>query len=624
MLFPRFVFLPITSLRSLPSLAGFVRASVFAGTVLLLTTSVQAGAAGIQALPSADTISAQDAEQLKVSRLLIKAGAIDLAYQYLQKHPPKIATAALWQAWAEQKWSILILQQDWEALKTDARGLPASFGAEASFAIPYEARALIELQDFTAARRLLQPALQLDTLSLRLQKLIREQLITLYRAQGDYANAKIEAIRFHDEFKPQNSAWFIQRAIIEYLAGDAPGASRLLAAVSSIEAKLLQALFRYEADEIDLVALNTQISRQLSRKRITLPEHRMAQGILAKVYKNGDESTWIEQIKALERYLVLQGEDLHTDLIQFSAQDLKSAYLGLSDLMINQALMDPSRASLKFTLAQKADIAGLSEKAHALYADVMLDENESALRVAAKNAFVISLIENDQFPLLMHVLGKHGVLGDFNLLDSTSSARVLNYALEQGNIGLISSIAPYLDAAPENVNDQDWLLQKARIDIFAGRFQQGREKIVLWLNAEGTLSGEKVDRVLQPVFDLQAVSQIKMSLSLLNLISSQTNSKRHKREILFWKAQSYEEAGDRKTAAEYYLRSAMIEANGFDQWGHSSRYHAASTLMEAGEYKDARQLFNSLLLITKDATRRATIKQSLQRLWLLENDSSQG
>lgn len=623
MLLPRLIFLSTTLLRSAPLLAAYFTSVVLISTTLLLTTSVQAATATVKALPSATAISAEDAKQLKVSRLLIKAGAIDLAYDYLQKHPPKIATAAIWQAWAEQKWSILILQQDWEILKTDARGLPASFGAEASFAIPYEARALIELQEFSAARRLLQPALQLNTLPVRLQKLIREQLISLYRAQGDFANAKIEAIRFHDEFKPQNSAWFIQRAIIEYLAGDSRGASHLLAAVSGIEAKLLQALFRFEAGEIDLPALNVQIDRQLSRKRITLSERRMAQGILVKVNQNGDEPARIAEIDALERYLVLKSEDLHADLIQFSADDLKSAYLGLSDLMINQALMDPTRASLKYTLAQQADIAGLNSKAHALYADVMLDKNENVLRVAAKNAFVVSLIENDQFPLLTHVLGKQGALGDFDLLDSTSSARILNYALEQGDIDLISSIAPHLDAAPENVNDQDWLLQKSRIDIFAGRFEQGQEKITLWLNAESTLSGEKVDRVLQPVFDLQAVSQNEISLTLLNLISTKTNSKRHKREILFWKAQSYEDAGDRKTAAEYYLRSAMVEANGFDQWGHSSRYHAASTLMEAGEYQDARQLFDSLLLITKDATRRATIKQSLQRLWLLENDSSQ-
>ncbi len=584
---------------------------------------VSAQTASVSALPSANQISSQDSAQLKIARQLVKAGAIDLAFDYLQKHPPKQATAAIWQAWAEQKWSILILQQDWQALKLDARGLPASFGAQANFAIPYEARAMIALGEYAAARRLLQPALQSEQLPLRLQKDIRLQLIVLYQAQGDYSNAKIEAIRYHDEYKPQDSAWFIQRAIIEYLAGDAAGASRLLAAVSSIEAKLLQALFRFNAGEIELAAARTQVQRQLARKRISVPTQRLGLGILVAINGDADEASRVAYIDALEQYLVADADDIYPDVIRYSADDLKTAYLALSDLMINTALMDPTRASLKFTLAQQADKAGLRSKAHALYADVMLDKNEQALSVAAKNALVLSLIENDQFSLLMHILGKDSnekdrALGDFDALDSTSSAKILNYALERGDISLISAIAPFLGAAPANVADQDWMLQKARIDVFSGRFEQGQQKITDWLSGESVLSGPQVDRVLQPVFDLQAVSQNEIALALLERISAQTNSKRHKREILFWKAQSFEDMGDRKTAAEHYLRSALMEANGFDQWGHSSRYHAASTLMEAGEYKDAQNLFDSLLLITKDATRRATIKQALQRLWLLQ------
>ena len=140
-----------------------------------------------------------------------------------------------------------------------------------------------------------------------------------------------------------------------------------------------------------------------------------------------------------------------------------------------------------------------------------------------------------------------------------------------------------------------------------------------WLELGKVLTGEEVDRVLQPVFDLQAVHQNAIALRLFERINEQTNSKRHKREILFWKAQSYDDMEERITAAQHYLRSAMVEADGFDQWGLSARYHAAFTLMEAGAYQDARQLFETLLSVASDASRRATIKQALQRLWLLEN-----
>jgi hypothetical protein len=554
-----------------------------------------------------------------IARSLVKTGALNLALDYLQRHPPTVASTDIWEAWAEQKWSILVLLEDWYALKQDAHGLPASFGAAKYFAIPYEARAMIALGELTAARQLLQPALLNKALPIRIQKAIREQLITLYQAQGDYSNAKIEAIRFHDEFKPQTAQWFIQRAVIEYQAGDTKGASQLLAPIASIEAKLLQAFFRLRAGEIEAAAAQLLIHRQLGRKRITDAEKKLAYALKASIATAGEERTQINRINALEQYLVVKQADRHPDLVSFSAEDLKTAYLRLSDLLINTALMNPGRSSLKYTLAQQAEKADLPIKARALYADVMQDLDTSVLSLAAKNSFVNSLIQTDQFPLLSKLLGNGKVMGSFENVDSVVSAKILNFALEQGDADVILAIAPFLGTAPENVDSRDWLLQKARVDIFAGRFRPAQEKIMNWIAQSNTLSGEEVDRVLQPVFDLQAVHQDDISLDLFALISEKTNSKRHKREILFWEAQSYDAKNERIIAAQLYLRSAMVEANGFDQWGQSARYHAATTLMEAGAYFDARRLFEALQSVAKDTTRRATIKQALQRLWLLEN-----
>ena len=284
----------------------------------------------------------------------------------------------------------------------------------------------------------------------------------------------------------------------------------------------------------------------------------------------------------------------------------------------NQALLDPTRASLKFTLAQKLEGSDERIKKRALYADVMLDQNEDMLRIAAKNQFVADILASKQLDLIKAILGKDKILGDYDQLDSTHSAIILNHALETGDADLISAIAPHLSDAPNKVNDRDWVLQKARIDIFSGRFEEGQAKISQWVKQGGTLSGEEVDRVLQPVYDLQAVQENEISLELFDLISNSTDSKRHKREILFWKAESYEAMAQRLTAAQFYLRSALVQANGFDEWGQSSRYHAASTLMEAGYHDDARLIFEALLNVSHDNARRATIKQALQRLWLLE------
>jgi len=597
-------------LRILPYVAAslFFAGIAFAQTAIPTTSNSASGA----------SISPVDSQNLAIARKLVKAGALNLALDYLQRHPPRGSSAQIWEAWAEQKWSIMVLLQDWYALKQDAHSLPASFGGARYFALPYEAQAMIALGELTAARQLLQPALLLKELSQRTQKAIREQLISLYRAQGDYINAKIEAIRYHDEFKPQQSAWFIQRAVIEFMANDAAGASQLLAPIASIEAKLLQAYFRQRAGEIDAAAAQLLIHRQLGRKRITQAEKKMAYAFKTSLLSS-DEVGQIDRIRALQQYLLIAQADLHPEVASRTEEDLRTAYLGLSDMLINTAQMNPGRSSLKFTLAQQAQKTGLKTKARALYADVFLDPNTAALGVAAKNAFINGLIEEDQQALLPILFGASKAMGSFDNIDSATSAKILNYALEQGDADLILSIVPFLRAAPENIDKRSWLLQKARVDIFAGRFQPAQMKIIDWIEKSGTLTGEEVDRVLQTVFDLQAVHQNDIALDLFKRISEQTNSKRHKREILFWEAQSYDAIDQRMVAAQLYLRSAMVEENGFDQWGQSARYHAAYTLMEAGAYFDARRLFEALLSVASDTARRATIKQALQRLWLLEN-----
>lgn len=593
----------------------FVVASLLiAGTTYAQTTNTTIRTSGIGA-----EISSIDAQNLAVARSLVKTGALNLALDYLQRHPPSVASIAIWEAWAEQKWSILILLEDWYALKQDAHGLPASFGAAKYLAIPYEARAMIALGELDAARQLLQPALLQKDIPLHIQKSVREQLIALYRARGDYVNAKIEAIRFHDEFKPQDSAWFIQRAVIEYLADDAAGASQLLGPIASIEAKLLQAYFRLRAGEIDATAALLLMHRQLARKRITDDEKKLAYALKATAGQHVDEAAKLAQIQSLEQYLVTGDVDLYPDVTSHTPESLKNAYLQLSDLLINTALINPGRSSLKFTLAQQAEKAELPIKARALYADVMLGQGDEALGLAAKRAFVNSLVQAEQYTLLSRLLGKQKIMGDFKHVGSATSAKILNFALAQGDANLILAIAPHLGEAPENIDSQDWILQKARVDIFAGRFAHAQDKLENWIDQHDTLTGKDVDRVLQAVFDLQSVQQNDLSLVLFEKISDKTNSKRHKREILFWRAQSHDALDERTTAAQLYLRSAMVEANGFDQWGQSARYHAAYTLMEAGAYFDARRLFEALQSVATDTARHTTIKQALQRLWLIEN-----
>lgn len=76
-------------------------------------------------------------------------------------------------------------------------------------------------------------------------------------------------------------------------------------------------------------------------------------------------------------------------------------------------------------------------------------------------------------------------------------------------------------------------------------------------------------------------------------------------------------------AARLYLKSAMlIGADAMDPWAQTARYQAGVALSRAGLVEDARALFNHLLRVTEDKSRKAVLRQELQKLWLLEGGRS--
>ncbi len=566
-------------------------------------------------------------ETLARVRQLVKAGVTRLALNELQQDNAPSIVNATWKAWYEQKWSLFEQLNDYAGLLADIRQLPpVTLNQVTSFVKPYEALALIHLGEQTKAIHLLQSILVDQRATADDRKRARHNLIKLYSESGDYLNAQIDATRYHSEFKPQDVNWFIERAIIEHLAGRTESAAQILAPINAIDAKLLQIYFRFKIANINGVQAGQQLQKQLQRKRISKQQKKLAYAIAAEVYSSTSTIKALEgRASSLEQYHHIDTDDLYPEVVSHKGQSLNQTYRSLSTALVNQAGLLGSNKGQWYSLAQKLEEQENWQQAKALYTQVLQDKSNSVLRSAALNHFVKILLKGDNVPILNHLFGDGAdSIGDLSELDSQYSALVLNYALEQSNADLIALIAPYLGDAPPSVKLEDWLLQKARIDIFAGRFEQGKQKLESWINAYPVLNGSQVDKILQPVYDLQAANQDELSLALFDLISDKTQSKRHKREILFWKAQSHANMGERLRAASLYLESALVQDNGFDEWGQSARYHAASTLMEAAYYEDAKRLFEGLLLATKDSARLTTIKQALQRLWLLENNSVKG
>jgi TolA-binding protein len=106
---------------------------------------------------------------------------------------------------------------------------------------------------------------------------------------------------------------------------------------------------------------------------------------------------------------------------------------------------------------------------------------------------------------------------------------------------------------------------------------------------------------------------------LFNKLMTRTDDQKIRREIYFWMADSRKAQERYDEAAQLYLKSAMYpDPENMDPWAQTAHYQAAVALAKAGMYKDAQRLFEHLLKVTDDPTRRATLKRELQKLWAMQ------
>jgi len=136
------------------------------------------------------------------------------------------------------------------------------------------------------------------------------------------------------------------------------------------------------------------------------------------------------------------------------------------------------------------------------------------------------------------------------------------------------------------------------------------------------LDADKLDRIMQVLFDLQSVQQHDTALALFHRIAELELDFQTRRELYFWMAQSYQASSRYAEAAMNYLHSARSEDGGMsDQWALSSRLKAAEALVKAGLYDDAETLYQRLLKATANESRKTMIEQETQQIYLLRNAS---
>ncbi|MBL4711961.1 MAG: hypothetical protein JKX75_05600 [Gammaproteobacteria bacterium] len=209
---------------------------------------------------------------------------------------------------------------------------------------------------------------------------------------------------------------------------------------------------------------------------------------------------------------------------------------------------------------------------------------------------------------------------DVDVLPDEVRYRLVDYALAEGDYHDAATIMKSLDEPPQGNSLFDWRMRKARVFVLQGKYKQSENLIRKTFIEKPNITRAELDRYIQVVFDFQTVHQHQQAIQLFDLLYFDGLNEQLKREIHFWKAESYFATKKYDLAALYYLKSARAIAGAYDDlWAQSARFKAGQALVLAEIYDDADKIFSELLLVTVSDSRKALIDQSLQKIRLLKS-----
>lgn len=262
-------------------------------------------------------------------------------------------------------------------------------------------------------------------------------------------------------------------------------------------------------------------------------------------------------------------------------------------------------------------------KEKSLYLNTALALNSSQ-KQTKKNAHaeIVSHLQRRRNGLkLINQLYLHSKrIHDFSVLPESIRYQLVDYALNEGDISQAARLMKSLPEPPESQSAFEWYMRKARVLVLEGDYDESVRLLTHVLGVTQGIESNMLDRYIQVLFDFQTVQQHENALYLFDLIKPVWLNDKLKREISFWKAQSYYALEQYDQSALFYLKSASaLKGEENDLWGQSAKFKAAGALLKAGIYDDAEKVYGDLLLITLSESRKSLIKQNLQKIRLLRN-----
>lgn len=452
----------------------------------------------------------------------------------------------------------------------------------------------------------------------------RRLVIRAYLQLHNDDDARKALVKYERDYQADeaNIDWLLLQAQVLLKTGRPQQAVQLLEKISiedAIDVEALLLIAQLQAKPQNAKKINQQMRERLDGKVISHPA-RWAYSYVAYLAATllNDPSA---QIMNLEAMLSLNLKyPVFEDNYQVSADDLWALYNKQGLLIANeQGLLfgnDAQWQKLSSKLIKKQP-----EKALLLNAALVLHTENAATR-QQQHKTIVEIIEKRNNGLeLINKLYLHSTkVSDVNVLPDEVRYRLVDYALSEGDYYEAATIMKSLDEPPEGKSLFDWRMRKARVLILQGEYDQSDHLIRKTFAEKPRITHAELDRFIQVVFDFQTVQQHQQAIDLFDLLSFESLEEKLKREIYFWKAESYFSLGKYDRAALFYLESARAvkEANN-DLWAQSARFKAGKALILAEIYRDAEKVLSDLLIITASESRKALIRQNLQKIRLLKS-----
>jgi hypothetical protein len=361
-------------------------------------------------------------------------------------------------------------------------------------------------------------------------------------------------------------------------------------------------------------------------KKIDQPALQGAYWALA-AHAAGKAGQAMKQIQYLEYALSLPiDQQLIHGVISYNAEQLWEAYLNAGKRIGNneQKLLGNDQ-DWYFPATEAIESDPL--RARILFS-ILAEYGSQAQSRSVAHEYLVSLLDDlPQGKRLTRRLYLESVrYADVDNLPPVIRYRLIDEALEGGDLKTASRLMAGLAEPPNGSDRFEWDLRRARVAIYIGDIDAGVDLLQKLLQGEQQeWNKQRVDRLLQVVFDLQTVKQHQRALSLLAGLLDKPLDLQQRREILFWMADSLQSLERYDESAYLYIKSATLaDPTAMDPWAQTARYRAAKALVDADLVEDARQIYTTLLRATKDASRRAVLQNELQRLHLLSSTRQQG